>query len=139
MPVKRHFVAFEHRRQPLAPRAVFLSRLWRNGLLALAVLAAALAIGMAGYMWFGPMGLVAAFAHAAMILSGMGPLTQLDSTGGLLFEGVYALVCGFLIFGIAGLVLAPVMHRMLHRFHLADGDGEGREPRQRQNRGKAER
>ena len=103
----------------LANRVMFV-RLWRNMLWALAVIAIALAVGMAGYAWFGRMGLAQSFANAAMILSGMGPLDKLDSQGGLLFEGFYALVCGLLFFAVAGFALAPALHHALRRFHLED-------------------
>jgi hypothetical protein len=95
-------------------------RLWRNTLWALAVVAVALAAGMAGYAYFGSMGPAEAFANAAMILSGMGPLTQLETTGGYLFEGAYALVCGLLFFALAGFVLAAPLHHLVRRFHLED-------------------
>ena len=107
-------------RDRLATRAVFVARLWGNGVWAAAIIVIALAVGMAGYMGFGPMGPAQGFANAAMILSGMGPLDKLDSTGGMIFEGLYALVCGLLFFAVAGLVLAPMFHRLLHRFHLED-------------------
>jgi hypothetical protein len=75
---------------------------------------------MAGDLGFEGMGLVDAFANAAMILSGMGPLTPLQTDGGKIFAGLYAIASGLLIFGVAGLVLAPVFHRLLHRFHVDD-------------------
>jgi hypothetical protein len=53
-----------------------------------------------------------------MILSGMGPLTPLQTWGGKLFAGLYALYSGLAVILIAGLLLAPVLHRILHRFHL---------------------
>jgi hypothetical protein len=104
----------------IAPRDRFLRRTRNSALWGFGIVVAALAIGMAGYMYFGNMDVATAFANAAMILSGMGPLDKLTGTGGLLFEGVYALVCGLLFFAVAGLVLAPALHRMLHRFHLED-------------------
>jgi hypothetical protein len=104
----------------LASREVLLSRLWRNSLLGLLIIAFALACGMAGYGYFGNMGTAQAFANAAMILSGMGPLNQLDTTAGYYFEGIYALVCGLVFFAVAGLVLAPLLHRLLHSFHIED-------------------
>jgi hypothetical protein len=95
-------------------------RAGRNGLWALVIIAVALGAGMAGYAELGDMGPAQSFANAAMILSGMGPLDKLNTTTGLIFEGVYALVCGLLFFAIAGLVLAPSLHAMLRRFHLED-------------------
>jgi TRAP-type C4-dicarboxylate transport system permease small subunit len=114
----KRLLHFEHRDEPLAPVARFSSRLKRNARWALGIISVALAIGMAGYMGFESMGLVDAFANAAMILSGMGPLTPLKTEGGKIFAGLYAIASGLLIFAIAGLVLAPVFHRLLHRFHM---------------------
>jgi len=114
----KHPLHFEHRREPLASPEHFSTRLLSNGLWAAGTIVAALAIGMAGYMGFEGMGLVDAFVNAAMILSGMGPLSPLHSDGGKIFAGIYAIVSGLLIFGIAGLILAPVYHRLLHRFHV---------------------
>mgnify|MGYP000850388321 CR=1 FL=1 len=108
----------------LASRSVFAARLWGNGLWALAIVAAALGVGIAGYMFHGNMGLAQAFANAAMILSGMGPLDKLETPAGFVFEGIYALVCGLLFFAVAGLILAPMLHRLLHRFHLEDTSPE---------------
>ena len=112
----------EKRHHPLAGADVFSQRLLFHGLLALGTIVVALAIGMAGYMGFEAMGLIDAFANAAMILSGMGPLTPLHTDGGKIFAGFYAIFCGLLIFGVAGLILAPVFHRVLHSFHVDDGD-----------------
>jgi hypothetical protein len=120
----KHLFHFEHRRQPLATATHFSSRLARNGLWALGIVVAALAVGMAGYMTFEDMGLVDGFVNAAMILSGEGPLTPLKTVSGKIFAGLYAIASGLLIFGVAGLVLAPVLHRLLHRFHV-DGSSDG--------------
>lgn len=109
---------YERRSQPLATRTHFSTRLARNALWAMGIIVAGLAVGMAGYVGLEGMGLVDAFANAAMILSGMGPLNALQTDGGKIFASLYAIFSGLLIFGIAGLVLAPVFHRLLHRFHV---------------------
>ena len=111
---------FEKRGHPMASRKVFSRRLMRSGLLALATIVVALAIGMTGYMGFEAMGVIDAFANAAMILSGMGPLTPLLTDAGKIFAGLYAIFSGLLIFVVAGLMLAPVFHRILHSFHVDD-------------------
>ena len=118
----KHLFHFEHRRQPLASSARFKSRLARNGLWGLGITLAALAIGMAGYMGFEGMGFIDAFVNAAMILSGMGPLGPLHTAIGKVFAGFYAIFSGLLIFAIAGLILAPVYHRLLHHFHVDEND-----------------
>ncbi len=104
----------------LASNDVLLARLLRNALWGLFIIVVAMAVGMAGYGFYGNMGLAQAFANAAMILSGMGPLDKLETTAGLVFEGFYALVSGLIFFAVAGLVFSPVLHRLLHSFHLED-------------------
>jgi hypothetical protein len=91
-----------------------------NGLVALGLIAASLAVGISGYMEFEGMSLVDAFLNAAMILSGMGPAGPLVTAGGKIFAGIYAIFSGLLIFGIAGLILAPIFHRILHSFHVTE-------------------
>jgi hypothetical protein len=118
----RHLFHFEQRSEPLASPTTFSSRLTRNALWALAVIIVSMVVGMAGYMGFERMGVVDAFANAAMILSGMGPLTPLVTVGGKIFAGLYAIASGLLLFAIAGIILAPVYHRILHRFHVEDQD-----------------
>jgi hypothetical protein len=59
-----------------------------------------------------------------MILSGMGPVTTLSTTGGKLFASFYAIASGLLLFAIAGLMLAPVYHRILHRFHVDEAEDD---------------
>ncbi len=104
----------------LASKDVLIARLSRNAMWGLIVIVVAMAVGMAGYMFYGDMGLAKAFANAAMILSGMGPLDKLETTAGLVFEGFYALVSGLIFFAVAGLVFSPLFHRLLHSFHLED-------------------
>lgn len=116
----RRFIDFEHRRQPLATHEQFTSRLSRNGFWAVVVIGLWEVTGMSGYMGFENMSPVDAFLNAAMILSGMGPVTPLVTTGGKVFAGFYAIASGLLIFGVAGLILAPIFHRVLHRFHVSE-------------------
>ncbi len=79
---------------------------------------AGLAIGIAGYAFFEGMSFVDAFVNAAMILSGMGPMGELKTTGGKVFAGLYAIFSGLVIIIATGFVLAPIFHRVLHRFHV---------------------
>jgi hypothetical protein len=79
---------------------------------------ASLAVGMAGYHFTESMSWIDAFANASMILSGMGPLDPPKTTGGKLFAGFYALYSGLAVLIVAAVLLTPVFHRMLHRFHL---------------------
>lgn len=108
------------RRNQLAPRHVFLQRLASNAGFALALIAVSLGFGIAGYMHYAHMPLVDAFLNAAMILSGMGPVGDLPNDASKVFAGLYALYSGIAIIATTGVILAPILHRMMHRFHLAD-------------------
>ncbi len=109
---------FEHRSHPLASRRKFARRMLFAMFLWLLLTAAGLAIGMAGYAYFEGMSAVDAYVNAAMILSGMGPLGELKTTGGKIFAGSYAILSGLIIIIATGFVLAPVFHRVLHHFHV---------------------
>ncbi len=108
---------FEKKHHKPAPQHVFKMRLARHAMLAVIIIAIAILVGMTGYMYLGEMNAVDAFLNAAMILSGMGPVGDLPNDAAKIFAGIYAIFCGILLIGIAGLVLAPVFHRMLHIFH----------------------
>lgn len=109
-------------RIPLAPRERFHRRLLGSGAVGFAMVAGSLAVGIAGYMATEHLALIDAFLNAAMILSGMGPLHAPVTVAGKLFAGVYAIYCGIAVLGIAAVVLAPVVHRLFHRFHIHDAD-----------------
>jgi hypothetical protein len=108
---------FEHRRQKLATRAVFARRVGWSLLVALSAIGVSLAIGIAGYMGLAGLSFVDAFLNAAMILGGMGPVAVLDSDAAKVFAGLYALYAGLLFIAVTGVVLAPVLHRVLHAIH----------------------
>jgi hypothetical protein len=107
-------------RGKLASRDVLVARLARTGLIGLVMVLIAMSFGMCGYMYFGNMKFDEAFANAAMILSGMGPLDKLDTPSGLYFEGLYALASGITFFAVTGIMISPLLHRILHSFHLED-------------------
>ncbi len=48
----------------------------------------------------------------------MGPVNQLHTDAGKLFASIYALYSGTVFLVTAGFVIAPLLHRFLHRFHL---------------------
>jgi hypothetical protein len=90
----------------------------RWSLVAGIVLAGSLALGVFGYHFIEGLPWIDALLNASMILGGMGPVDPLRSTGGKLFASFFALYSGLAIISIAGLLLAPLVHRLLHKFHL---------------------
>jgi hypothetical protein len=114
----RNVGVFEHRRQPLATWPVFLRRLRRHINFAARIVGAALGVGILGYHFLAGFAWLDALVDASMILSGMGPVNPLQNTAGKLFASFYALFSGVVFISTAGIVLAPIVHRFLHKFHL---------------------
>jgi hypothetical protein len=119
---------FEHRSSPLLPRRQFYARLARCVAVALAVVAIALSIGMIGYHVLEKMAWVDAFVNAAMILSGMGPVGNLNTDAGKIFAGCYALFSGLALISIIGIIFTPLFHRFLHKFHLETSERVAKKP-----------
>ena len=109
---------FEARHQPLLSKQGYYRRISRHLGIALAILFAALGLGICGYHQLEGLPWLDALLNASMILSGMGPVAQLQTTGGKLFASFYALFSGLTFITVTGVVLAPVFHRFLHKFHL---------------------
>jgi hypothetical protein len=108
------------RRGVLAPRSVFIERVQRGASYALALVALTLVVGMLGYHAFEQMSWLDAFHQSALLLSGVGSAVEIKSDSGKVFDGIYALFCGVILLLATGLMFAPVIHRLLHRFHLED-------------------
>jgi hypothetical protein len=113
-----NFVMYERRTDKLLPTRLFMSRVLRQGGYVGMAVAVALAIGMSGYHWLNREAWIDAFVDAAMILGGMGPVSELHTRGSKLFAGVYALFAGLFFIAASGVLLAPFLHRMIHVFHL---------------------
>lgn len=114
---------FESRRHRLATRGVFAMRMARVLLFAIAIVVVALGIGTVGYCYFGEMRLVDGFLNASMILTGMGPVGAEDlKDSAKVFASLYALFSGLVFISLMAIILGPVAHRMLHRFHIDEQD-----------------
>ncbi len=116
---------YERIHHRLATRAVFIERLLRHTAAAIGLVGGSLAIGVVGYHALENLPWIDALLNASMLMGGMGPVDALHTTAGKLFASAYALYCGLVLLVAAGLLLAPILHRLMHRFHVAD---EGRKP-----------
>ena len=113
---------FEHRRQLLLSSAQFTFRVARYIALASLLLVGSLALGTAGYHHYARLAWIDAFLNASMILTGMGPIAPMASVGAKLFASFYAIFSGVVFLAGMGLVVAPLFHRFLHKFHLESND-----------------
>lgn len=111
---------FEHHSKHLLPPKEYFRRIARHAALGISIIVVSLGIGMLGYHGFENLGWIDSFLNAAMILSGMGPVATLNTDGGKIFAGCYAIYSGIALIGVLGIIFAPVIHRFLHKFHLED-------------------
>jgi len=116
--IRLSLTSFEQRRDKVVSGRLFARRMARAIGLWFALIGCGLAVGIAGYAGFEGLSLTDAYLNAAMILSGMGPAVELKTTSGKLFAGTYAILSGLIIIIATGFVLAPIFHRVLHKFHV---------------------
>jgi hypothetical protein len=108
---------FEHRDEPVISRRRFAFRVAASLGIGVAINALAIVIGAVGYHALEGIDWLTACVNAAMVVTGNGLVTQLHTSGGKVFSIVDAIL-GVLVFMlVASVVLAPVIHRLLHRFH----------------------
>lgn len=108
---------YEHRHKEPISRPAFMLRVFRRVGVAVPIILMSLAVGMAGYMGIERMSWQDAFLNSAMLLGGMGPVGELHTNAGKIFAGLYALYAGIVFLIVAGVVLSPFFHRVLHYFH----------------------
>ncbi len=111
-------MTFEHHKKPLLTRREFARRQLRYAGFSCIILVVSLGIGTAGYHFSGDLSWIDSLLNASMILTGMGPVDHLETTGGKLFASAYALFSGIAFLTFAGVLFAPAYHRFLHKLHL---------------------
>lgn len=110
----------EAKQKPLLPIWHYVKHLSRNILIGILIILGSLGLGMLGYHHYEKMTWIDAYVNASMILSGMGPVSPLQTEGGKLFAGSYALFSGIIFLIVMAIVLAPAIRRFLHRFHMEE-------------------
>jgi hypothetical protein len=116
----RRLIHFEGKHQPLLATTLYYNRLLRNLAVGAAVILLFLGIGILGYHHTCQFSWLDSLLNASMILSGMGPTAPITTDAGKWFASVYALVSGIVFITTIGIILAPIAHRIFHRFHLED-------------------
>lgn len=111
---------FEKNSQKLAAKPKFYKRVIKSFFLALGIITVSLLIGIIGYHHFEHLSWIDSFLNASMILSGMGPANTLNTDAGKIFAGVYALFSGIIFLISIAIILAPLFHRFLHKFHMEE-------------------
>ena len=115
---------YERRRHPMLTRAQFAKRMLIHFTFSAALVAVSLFAGMWGYHHFEGLSWLDGFVNASMLLGGMGPVNELHTDAGKFFAGCYALYAGLVFLIVAGVLLAPVIHRIAHKIHLVEADDD---------------
>lgn len=118
-------MAFETRYEELAPFGTFAWRLSKFVLISILLLTVALGTGVLGYHYICELPWIDSLLNASMLLGGMGPVDQIKTVSGKLFCSFYALFSGLVFVASFGIIVAPVIHRILHAFHADEHDGDG--------------
>jgi len=109
----------------MPPHPAFVRRVARSAAVSTALLGVSLGVGVVGYHAIAGLEWIDALLNASMILTGMGPVSPLPSAGAKLFASAYALFSGVVFIASTGLIVAPLAHRFLHRFHIELADDPG--------------
>ncbi len=111
---------YEHFSRPLLPIRAFLWRATRHFFAGVVALILAVFAGTIGYRVFLGLDWIDAFLNASMILSSMGPVADLDNVSdrAKLFASLYALFSGLFFVALMGVLLAPWVHRLVHKLHV---------------------
>src|SRR5512135_3815118 len=111
---------YERHYEPLLPFKGFLRRQLKHVLIGLAAIGASLGLGILGYHFFEKLPWLDALVNASMILGGMGPVSPITTTAGKVFASFYALYSGVVFLVVVGVMMAPLVHRLLHRLHMEE-------------------
>ena len=114
----------ENRKQKVPPLSHFLFRLGRYALFALGLIIFSVSLGTVGYHHFGQTPWLDSFHMACMILTGMGPVVEMNTSNAKIFSSIYALYSGVAFLSITAVFLSPIIHRLLHILHVEEDDNE---------------
>ena len=104
------------------PRRHFYHRFLLALALAGGLIGFSLSLGILGYHFIAGLRWVDSLLDASMILAGMGPVNTLTSDAAKVFASAYALFSGVVFISATGILLSPIFHRVLHRFHIEERD-----------------
>ena len=119
---KQSWQVFERRSDQLAPVSIYVQRIAASLALAFVLILVALSVGIVGYHCIAGFNLVDSLLEASMILGGMGPVRELPNDAAKIFASIYALFSGVIFIALMGIILAPVAHRVMHKFHIDEKD-----------------
>jgi hypothetical protein len=119
---KKSWRSFESRTDKLAPFSIYVQRIIASLALAVVLILIALSVGLFGYHFIAGFNSVDSLLEASMILGGMGPVRELPNDASKIFASIYALFSGVIFIALMGIILSPIAHRVMHKFHIDEKD-----------------
>ena len=119
---RQSWQSLERRSDKLAPVSIYVQRIVASLALAFILILIALSVGIAGYHLIAGFNFVDSLLEASMILGGMGPVRELPNDGSKIFASFYALFSGVIFIALMGIILSPIAHRVMHKFHIDEKD-----------------
>ncbi|MGY6271283.1 two pore domain potassium channel family protein [Achromobacter denitrificans] len=109
---------YEPKGHPLLPARLFVFRMLAHLFWAMAMIAVVVLVGVAAHLWFEDISWHDAVLNTGLIVGGIGPFILPTTVAGKVFFSLYSMLVGLLFVGTLGLILAPLAHRLIHKFHL---------------------
>jgi hypothetical protein len=123
-PTYKNMFSYENKNEPLLPRKLFIRRSINHLLIGVITIFISLMIGILGYRFIEGMSWIDSLLNASMILGGMGPVGEMHTDSGKFFASMYALFSGIVFLVTVGIIIAPAVHRFLHRLHVEEGESQ---------------
>ena len=121
-PKQKSWRHFERRHEKLAPISIYVQRIIGSLAIASVLILIGLSVGVTGYHFLAGFNFVDSLLEASMILGGMGPVRELTTDAAKVFASIYALFSGVIFIALMGIILSPVAHRVMHKFHIDEKD-----------------
>jgi hypothetical protein len=111
---------FEHKKHPVISNSDYLKRQLRFMGYTVVFVSFSLALGTFGYHWTEGLGWLDSLYNSSMILTAMGPVNVLNHDSSKWFASLYALYSGVAFLTMAGILFAPMVHRILHVLNVEE-------------------
>jgi len=109
---------FEHRHQPLISKEQFYLRIFRCVVLSAILFVVTIVVGATAYHVLENLSWVDSILNAVLVMTGLGLTVTLKSTAAKIFTSGYAILSAVAFFSILAILISPLFHRFLHRFHM---------------------
>jgi hypothetical protein len=106
------------KKKQLPTKQEYYKSLLRSFAVATIFMVFSLGVGICGYHFICGFGWIDALLNSSMILGGMGPVDLIPNDAGKVFASFYALYSGISFLSAFAILVAPALHRLIHKLKL---------------------